>query len=176
MTNTSHLTRVVACLLAICILFVSGCGITPHDAMTPGSKPLTAEEYVTRYAGNSIRFEITAGKGEYREMYFGKDGTLQVVDLWQETIMEGTWKINSTLNPSLQINFAFLGFEDGKAFRSGPVSIKMFVYVLPDGQASVFQMSPSGHSIRWHPKPTPGFQSRARFNTIKQKVVRAIGS
>jgi hypothetical protein len=134
---------------------------------------------VSRYAGNSIRFDVSPnGQGLFREMYFGKDGTFQAVDMFRDIILEGTWDVNSSIGDSgnLVFTFAVSGFSEGQAFRSRETFGTLYVYVLPDGTASVFSRTAGEAEISMQPKPTPGFQSRTRFNSIKRRVAKARSS
>jgi hypothetical protein len=179
MTDHSCLRRLLACVLAACALFVSACGPTPPNAYVQGSRPLTADEYVSRYAGHSVRFDVTPDKqGKFREIHFAKDGTFQRVDSFQEVIAEGTWAISNSIGDSgnMFLRFASSGVWQGKAFRDSPAFATMYVYVLPDGTASVFSRTGGIAEISRQPKPTPGFKSRARFDAIKRKVASALDS
>ena len=178
MINFSYFGEARTCIAVMCLLIVSACGLTPPDARVQGSRSLTAEEYVSRYAGNSILFNMASdGSQSYREMYFSKDGTYQAVNLWNDVIGEGTWEINDSLGTAnMNLSTASSGFLDGKAFQNPASFWTMYVYVLPDGTASVFSRSSQGAGTFTQPKPTPGFQNRARFNSIKRRVTKALGS
>lgn len=178
MINTPTSIRLGALILTLCVLFVSACSVSsPIDAKVPGSRSLTADEYVERYAGNSIRFARGNGGPIDREMYFGEDGSFQTVDLDRDVILDGTWAINTSLGSShLVISLTSGGFSDGEAYRTGTWHMTMYVNVLPDGTASVFSRSPEGPATVTQPKPAPGFQARARFNRINRKVSNALGS
>lgn len=175
--NSFNPGRVLACMFALCVLLVSACGITPPDARVPGSRALDAHEYTSRFAGKSVRMSgPSRAANDYLEMYFGKDGTLQAVASPEEYILEGTWVVNASLGTNIVMNIAMSGIENGQAYRGSPQYMTMFVYVLPDSTASVFSRGPSGPMIYRQPKPTPGFQARARFNKIKRTVANALGS
>ena len=171
-----------ALILSLCFLFVSACGavmLKPSDAEVRGSRPLTGSEYNERYAGNSFKFARNEGQISEiinREIYFGKNGSFSVVDLDRELILHGNWSVNTATGGNLVINYTVAGLENGKPYRSSPAFMTIYTYVLPDGTASVFSRSPEGPSISREPKPTPGFQARSRFNSIKGKVDAALGS
>ena len=176
MFNTLYPKRLGVYLLTLCILLISGCGITPPDAKVPGSRSLTAEEYVSRYAGNSFKFARGNVGPVNREFYYGEDGTVSVVDLDQESILYGTWTINSALGDNLVMNLISAGFSNGKPYRKSPALITLYSYALPDGTASIFSRGPGGPGIYTEPKPTPGFQAQSRFEAIKRRVDAAFGS
>jgi hypothetical protein len=170
--------RLHASVLALCVLTLSACvpGLTPLDAHVPGSRALSADEYVERYAGKSIRFGRTFKGPTDTEMYFAKDRSLQIVYLDAEIIQEGTWLVNAQLGGNIVLYLATSGIENGRVFRTAAAHATMFVYVLPDGTASVFSRSPDGASLITQPKPTPGFKARGRYDALKRKIDAALGA
>ena len=179
MTNHPYLSRVSICLLSICILLVSGClrdGPPISAAMVEGSRTLTEAEVYSRYAGNSIRFDITDGaKGHFREVYFAKDGSFQTVDFFREGIVEGTWQTHESPFGGYEWkNATASGFDEEGFYRSEYYDVHFLVNVLQDGTAMLWGRNTNGEQyVVSQPKPTPGFQGRARFNEIKRKISAA---
>lgn len=179
MNNRFNLSRVLACTITLCVLFVSACGRTPVDAFVPGSRTLEANELTARYAGKSVRMNAQSGAAnDYLEMYFDKDGSFHAVATADDYIMDGTWAVNAGVGASANINLRIVSsvISDGQAYRGDPELMTMFVYVLPDDTASVFSRDSSTTYVYRQPKPTPGFQNRARFNSINRKISNALGS
>lgn len=176
MINAISLRKLQAFFLVLCLLTLSACGLTPVDAMVRGSKSLTAEGYLERYAGNSIAFGDKKGDPVTTEIYFGKDGSYYDVELDREVISYGTWSVNSALGANLVFNVTTAGIVHGKPYRHRPSFMTLYTYVLPDGTASTFSRTPSGPHLYSEPKPTPGFQARARFDALKRKIDAALGS
>lgn len=178
MKNQSLLSRLSICLLAICVLFVSGCfrdGPPLQAAMVEGSRTLTEAEVFSRYAGNSVRFDVTGdAQGLFRETYFAKDGTFQIVSFYEERITEGTWETIGSPHGGYEMkNTVSSGIIEGKVSRVKEYDTTILVNVLRDGTARLWigwNGGADGSQIVSQPKPTPGFQGRARFNEIKKKI------
>lgn len=166
----------LAPFVVLAFLLVSACvaSQTPLDAKVPGSRALTGDEVTQRYAGNSIKFGRSFNGPIDSELFFARDGSLQVVDLDREMIQQGTWTVSRTDYTVLRI--ATSGFENGKVFRTDPEPVTMFVNLLPDGRASVFTRSAEGAAVVTQPKPTPGFKARARYEALQRKIAAAIGT
>lgn len=163
-----HIKRAFLTVLAgLCLLALAACNVTPVDARQDGTRSLSAEEYSERFSGNSIFYAIREGGPNNLEAYFAADGTFKAVLLDQEVISYGTWRVNGS---HILIESRDYGFRDGLV-GAGPVTRQsMYVYVYPNGTASVFTRGPEGTLTAVQPKPTPGFQRSARWTQIDQKV------
>lgn len=181
MTNQSRLNKLSTCLLAICVLFVSGCfrdGPPLQAAMVEGSRTLTEAEAISRYAGNSVRFDVTGdAQGLFRETYFAKNGTFQTVSFYEERITEGQWEaIGSPQGGYKMKNTVSSEIIEGKVSRVKEYDSTILVSVLRDDTARLWigwNGGVDGSQISSQPKPTPGFQGRARFTEIKKKISAA---
>lgn len=177
MIRAARLPRISAAFFTLVFLVVSACGTgqTPLDAMVSGSRSVRGDAVVQRYAGNSIRFARSANGPIDREMYFAKNGSVQVVDLDREIVQDGTWRVHPSAG-NVIFSLATSGIENGQAFRTGASNVTMFVNVLPDGTASVFTRSVEGAGVVTQPKPTPGFKNRARYDALTRKINAALGT
>ena len=162
---------VLASVAGLCLLVLAGCNVSPVDAQLEGTRTLSPAEYTDRFAGKSIKFARRNGGPLDAESYFGTDGSFKGVWLDQDVVLNGTWTLNQS---HIVLRYVIVGMDDGVPFTGGTTLQTMYVYPYADGTAEVFSRSSAGPSRATQPKPTPGFQNRARWNRIDREVRAAL--
>lgn len=127
----------------------------------------TAEQIRAHYSGNSVRYANEFGGKVNIEAYFAADGTYKAVFLDRPQVALGTWIVHTalgrnTLNIEARDYFLADGKVIGSSFKVGAV-----VYIQPDGTAKLDQMGGGNFT---QPKPTRGFPSEARWNSLRRQA------